>query len=65
VVKLGDGADGLPTGSGVAILARNRQGAVRTAGVASLTRRQWGAGSRPGEQNQPTQDLDTPGRSAP
>lgn len=39
VVKFRNGADGLPTGSSVAVLARNREGAVRTAGIAPLTSR--------------------------
>jgi hypothetical protein len=38
VIELRNGADGPPAGSGMAVLARNRQGAVRTTGFAPLTR---------------------------
>lgn len=37
VVKLGDSADGAPAGVGVAILTRDSQGPVRTAGVPPLS----------------------------
>lgn len=64
VIELRHRADGAPTGSRVAVLARNRQGSVRTACVASLTRRYRSAG-RPGEKQQPAQDWDARGRNAP
>lgn len=38
VIELRNGADGPPAGSGMAVLARNRQGAVWTTGIAPLTR---------------------------
>lgn len=65
VIEFGNGADGLPARSGVAIFARNCQGAVRTTGVAALIGGLRSACGRPGEKNQPTQDVKTPGRNAP